>query len=172
MFRGMLENRKGESSAPIAWTFIFFMALIPLIIVLAFVTLFTIGTFQGNVTEQPLALQADSLAERFFSSSECFAYEDPFTGEFVKNSIDLEKFTAEQFERCYFTGEGGFEDVNFAIVLPAYEGVGLTSDNYYNVYGTIFEQLVLVYEEREEGQEGERRRPVLSQIEIHVQGEV
>ncbi|GEM_PF-4137792 len=113
----LFGTKKGQgvfdfSSKSISWMI---LGSIAALVFVAFAIV--LGVHQVNLSTSSVSLNIDSLLFRF--TEQCFAIEDDSRNVLVHNSIDLEKFTQENFNKCYTTNsQTGAKSLNFELVLP------------------------------------------------------
>lgn len=118
-------------------------------VVLAFAV--TLGNYRSRLTEVPPKIRAELIALRFTNNPDCFAFVDEKTGVVSPGTIDPEKFTREQLDRCYRTEqEKGFKIFNFRLTLES-TGEELLTNNYFHQDRddlTIFKEVLVVKDQR------------------------
>ena len=144
-------NRKAQfdvARKSIYWMIIGFVITM---IVLGVALIF--GSYRSKLTHVPDEIPAQLIALRFDTLSECFAFVDPATIDLATmqgiNSgfVDLQKFTAEQLNRCYLTvKKEGFKNYNFRLKLENQDKEIITNDYFYNNDFYEFRKEVLVYD--------------------------
>lgn len=144
-------NKRGEGF-DIARKSIYWMiaSIVSIIAIFALVFIFTIH--QGKLISQPPELEAELIALRFVNNPDCFAYQDPITSRVYTGTIDLEKYTQENLDKCYYTEEDtGHETYNFGLLLEPFDMNGevweseiLSTNNYFNhVDFTLYEEVIV-----------------------------
>ncbi|MDO8656482.1 MAG: hypothetical protein Q7K45_04545 [Nanoarchaeota archaeon] len=146
-------NRKAQfdvARKSIYWMIIGFVITM---IVLGVALIF--GSYRSKLTHVPDEIPAQLIALRFDTLSECFAFVDPATIDLATmqgiNSgfVDLQKFTAEQLNRCYHTEQNkGFKTYNFRLKLEK-TGTEIVSNNYFHNDDFELHREVLVYDKGE-----------------------
>lgn len=139
-------NKKGSSGGgySIARKMIFWM-FIMVIITIAIITLvFLLGGYQNSLAEIPGEFKSEVITLRLFENPDCFAYTNPITNRVNPNVVDINKFTQEQMNRCYYTGEeSGYKDIQFELFIPSKEIRIATNDYFKKVDFTIHETILL-----------------------------
>lgn len=108
-------NKKGQFDE--ARKVIYWMIAGVVISLIVFGFAFIVADYKAGLLNVPLELDANLLAVRFGNIPECFAYEEP-VGTVHTETIDLEKFTDEEFYGCYHTDEDkGYQEINFELQL-------------------------------------------------------
>ena len=106
-----------------------------------------IGNYRNQLTHTPKEVVAEMIALRFANIPECFAYSDPVNGRVYPGVIDINKFTKEQMNKCYFTEEKeGYKDYNFGLSLKN-QGKEVITNNYFNKDDFTIIKAVLVVTE-------------------------
>ena len=106
-----------------------------------------IGNYRNQLTHTPKEVVAEMIALRFANIPECFAYSDPVNGRVYPGVIDINKFTKEQMNKCYFTEEKeGYKDYNFGLSLQN-QGKEVITNNYFNKDDFTIIKAVLVVTE-------------------------
>jgi hypothetical protein len=106
-----------------------------------------IGNYRNQLTHTPKEVVAEMIALRFANIPECFAYSDPVNGRVYPGVIDINKFTKEQMDKCYFTEENeGYKDYNFGLSLKN-QGKEVITNNYFNKDDFTIIKTVLVVTE-------------------------
>lgn len=106
------------------WWVIFMFLMVGLII--AFVVV--IGAYKNSALILPNKLQTQLIANRFVTSPDCFAYQDPVTKRVDIGTIDLKKFTLERMNDCYQTKDS--HEFNYRIKLEELKKE-IKSNNFY-----------------------------------------
>ncbi len=84
-------------------------------------------SYTKSVTYVTPEVKAETIAVRFTSIPECFAYQDPETKRVYPGIIELSKFTPEQLEdSCYKTNS--YHELNFKLRLGTTE---LKTNNFF-----------------------------------------
>ncbi|MBS3123615.1 hypothetical protein J4437_03180 [Candidatus Woesearchaeota archaeon] len=151
----------------IARKFIYWMiASVVISILIIFFAFFIIG-YKEKLTFVPAELKAEIISLRFGSIEECFAYVQPETGRVLPGTIDLNKFTKENMEKCYTTEKDkGYRDINFQLELGDKK---LPTNNYFNVPQIKpFERRVMVYNTNPENTEQNEPKEELLQIQVQL----
>ncbi|MBI4151595.1 hypothetical protein HY496_01380 [Candidatus Woesearchaeota archaeon] len=105
-------------------SFIIGMAMIAFVILI-------VG-YQGRLTAVPVEMKAEFVALRFVNNPDCFAYKDPVSQRVLPATVDLAKFTQEQLDSCYDSGEKGSTVFNFKLTLSERKK-SLQTQSYYQV---------------------------------------
>ena len=94
------STKAAENPAPSFMPFIILFA-IALGAILVFLSLF-ISSFVANDVQIPKDVESFIVMQRFYSSPNCFAYEDANTGRVYQKVIDLEKFKNQAtMNKCF-----------------------------------------------------------------------
>jgi hypothetical protein len=144
-------NKKGEgfgiARKSIYWTI---ASVVSVMAVIALVFIFTI--YQGKLVYNSPELEAEVIILRFINNPECFAYQDEVTSRVYLGTIDLEKYTQDNLDKCYFPEEDkGYETYNFGFNLESLnplndegEEIMLRTNNYFNyVDFTIYKEVIV-----------------------------
>lgn len=136
-------NKRGEGfEIGSAWPIILTEAMVITILVILFA--FATSAYKESLSAEPSSLVIERLSLRFATAPECFALQDSQTKRTIHSTIDLNKFTIDQMNKCYNTKEqGGLRAYNFRLVLENQEKE-ITTDSYAKndaVKKTIFQDV-------------------------------
>ena len=138
-------NKKGQFEAARKTIFWLIMGFIITMIIIAYAIL--LAGYRNKLTYTPPDMKAEFIALRFSNIPECFAYSDPVNGRVYPGVIDINKFTKEQMDKCYFTEENeGYKDYNFGLSLKN-QGKEVITNNYFNKDDFTIIKTVLVVTE-------------------------
>ena len=137
----MVFNKKGQYDVT---RFTFYWIIAGILLTMAiFASAIVISSYQSKVLEIPGELEAQLITLRLVNNADCFAFED-LAGHVVQSSIDMDKFTQERLDDCYFPGgKQGFRDITFGLEL---EEESLRTENYFEVISFTLREEVLIYE--------------------------
>jgi len=136
-------NKKGTEVVEKA---IFWTIMMSLITILIVFFVFAMQGYREKLYELPGEFEGEFISSRFLASSDCLAYQDNFTSEVYSGVIDLEKFTSEQIQKCYYTGEEeGYKYFNFELTLPEFNR-SIETNDYFNYAHFTYHKNVLVWD--------------------------
>ncbi len=132
----------GIARKAIYWTM---TAVIITAIIFAFAL--TVAKYKNNLTRVPIEIKAEFISLRFTNIPECFAYQNSETNLVFPGTIDLEKFTNEQFLNCYNAGPSNLRMLDFRLKLQDLDKEVKTAKYGNLVEDTIFKEVLVKKDE-------------------------